>query len=67
METIGAILAFIIIGGPLLGLYLIPSFIAQARQHPQGPSIFLLNVIAGWTILGWIAALGWALAAPPAE
>jgi len=40
--------------------YLIPSFIGFGRKHPNAPAICVLNVLLGWTVLGWIAALVWA-------
>jgi hypothetical protein len=42
-------------------VYLVPSIIAQRYQHPKQPTILLLNVALGWTIVGWIVALIWAL------
>ena len=44
-------------------VYLAPSIIAQRYQHPRQPLILMLNVALGWTIIGWIAALVWALKA----
>jgi Superinfection immunity protein len=57
---------FWIVGGFLscgllwvVGLYFLPSIIACYRKHcNQGP-IFILNLIFGWTILGWIIPLAW--------
>ena len=46
----------------LLVLFFIPTIIAIARgASPIG--VFLLNFFLGWTIIGWILALVWALAA----
>lgn len=42
----------------------IPAFIAHVQGHPRASAITLLNVLAGWTIIGWIAALIWALSKP---
>lgn len=42
-------------------VYLIPSFVAVSRKHKSGAAIFALNLIAGWTVLGWFAALVWSL------
>ena len=44
-----------------LALYLLPSAIASSRRAPSFGSIFAVNVLFGWTVLGWLAALGWAL------
>jgi hypothetical protein len=42
-------------------VYLVPSIIAQRCQHPKQPAILMLNVALGWTIVGWVIALIWAL------
>lgn len=42
-------------------VYLVPTMVAQRYQHPKQPAILLLNVALGWTIVGWVIALIWAL------
>lgn len=42
-------------------IYLIPTFVAILRQKKDVLAITLLNVLAGWTLLGWIGALVWAV------
>lgn len=44
-----------------LGVYLIPSIIAGARKHKNTTAILAVNLLFGWTILGWGAALVWSL------
>lgn len=51
----------------LLLLYFIPAAIARKRAHHKATSIMLLNLLLGWTVIGWIVALAWALAASPVE
>lgn len=46
-----------------LVLYLIPALVAYRRRHPNAAAIVLLNVLLGWTVLGWAAALVWAATA----
>jgi len=48
----------------LIGLYLLPSIIAGSRHLYERPAITLLNIFLGWTFIGWIIALIWALTAP---
>jgi len=48
-------LAFFIIVGA--ALYLFPTLIGFLRSHKQLGSLFMLNVLLGWSGLGWIAAL----------
>src|SRR2546430_14220253 len=46
-----------------LFLYFLPAYLA--RKKPDFTSILLLNLLAGWTFIGWIIALIWALTAKP--
>lgn len=47
----------------LAALYFIPSFVAGFRSHHNAGAIVALNVLLGWTLIGWVAALVWALTA----
>ncbi len=51
-------------------LYLLPVLIGLARRVPDIGSVAAINVLLGWTLLGWAAALAMALRssypAPPA-
>lgn len=42
-----------------LTIYLIPSFVASGKKHAAG--IVVLNIFFGWSLIGWVAALIWAL------
>jgi len=46
-----------------LFLYFLPAFLA--RNKPNFTAILLVNLLAGWTFIGWIIALVWALSGPP--
>jgi hypothetical protein len=43
--------------------YLLPSLIAYARGHNNKLAILVLNMILGWTLLGWCVALIWSFTA----
>lgn len=48
--------------GLVLGMiYFIPAFIAVSRKHQNQLAIVVLNAVAGWTFLGWVGGLIWAL------
>jgi len=42
-------------------LYFLPSIIAIARSKRDTTAIFVLNLLLGWTAIGWVIALVWAL------
>jgi hypothetical protein len=40
-----------------IGLYLLPTLIAAARDKTHGAAgVFLLNIFLGWTLIGWLVA-----------
>lgn len=44
-----------------LPVYIVPTIIAAIRQTRNLVAIIVLNVLAGWTFFGWVAALVWAI------
>ncbi|MGH9551753.1 MAG: superinfection immunity protein [Terriglobales bacterium] len=41
-------------------LYFLPTIVAALREKHDKVSIFLLNFLLGWSLIGWIVALVWA-------
>jgi hypothetical protein len=41
--------------------YFIPAVIAYWRKHRSRGGIMALNILLGWTGLGWIGAFVWSL------
>jgi hypothetical protein len=56
--TSGRVLVGILVSVFTFG-YLIPWSIAFARRHNKQVPIFLINLLLGWTLIGWVAALIW--------
>ena len=50
----GALVMIIITG---LVLYFIPAFVATTRRMPNAGAITVINLFAGWTLVGWVGAL----------
>jgi hypothetical protein len=48
----------------IAALYFVPLSVAIWRGHPKGMAIITLNVALGWTGIGWLGALVWALSGP---
>ena len=44
-----------------LAIYFIPLIVAKIRRHDNIVAIAILNIVLGWTFLGWLAALLWSL------
>lgn len=44
-------------------LYFLPAIIGRDKRDAAG--IFLLNLFLGWTVIGWVIALIWAVSAEP--
>ncbi len=38
-------------------LYVLPSLLAWKGESPRFKRVLLVNILLGWTIIGWIAAL----------
>ena len=44
----------------VFALYMLPAIFAIHFNHPQKTTIALINVVFGWTFIGWGVALIWA-------
>jgi hypothetical protein len=42
-------------------MYFLPSIVAFARSKRDTAAIVLLNFFLGWTVIGWVVALVWAV------
>jgi hypothetical protein len=63
--TFNYVLFWLIVGlGLLLILYFLPTIVASNRRHPNTTAIFVLNLLAGWSFIGWVGALVWAFTVP---
>ncbi len=41
-------------------IYFLPSIVASKRDHLNCTAIVVLNVLLGWTFIGWVIAMVWA-------
>lgn len=58
IRAVSGVLALGVLG-LCLPIYFLPSLIARRKRNALG--IFILNFVAGWTVIGWVAALIWSL------
>ena len=49
-----------------LALLFLPTLVAKSRRHPNVFPIFLVNLLFGWTFVGWWIAYIWACTRPAA-
>jgi CHASE2 domain-containing sensor protein len=54
-------IAFIFWTVILAALYLLPTYIAYRRNHDNRVPIMVINLLFGWSLIGWVAALAWSL------
>lgn len=57
LKGFGIFLIFLV---PIL-MYFCPMYVAYFKKQPNFYSIFTLNLFLGWTLVGWVVALVWAL------
>lgn len=43
-------------------LYFVPTLVAMCKGHDNVSAVGALNLFLGWTFIGWVLALVWALA-----
>jgi hypothetical protein len=53
----GLLFAILLIAGGTF-FYFLPSYIGRHKRNAR--AIFTLNLLAGWTLVGWIVAMVWA-------
>lgn len=51
----------------VVALYFVPTIVASMRNHENAVAIAALNLLLGWTLVGWVAALVWSLTAKKAS
>lgn len=58
--TLGGFVLFALLGA----LWLSPGIIASKRGHRNAGGIWVVTLLLGWTIVGWVVALAMALSDP---
>ena len=48
-----------------LALYLLPCLIGCARRAPDMGAVAVINILLGWTLIGWVVALAMAFRSVP--
>jgi hypothetical protein len=58
------LLLFVLFLSVLTFFYFLPTVVAASNKHPSVAGIFLLNLFFGWSVLGWVISLVWAVSKP---
>ena len=45
----------------VFGIYFLPAIIAISNNRKNKVAITVLNIFLGWTFIGWVGSLVWAL------
>ena len=43
----------------LVGLYFVPTMVALFRHAKHSAAIVVINLLLGWTVVGWLVAFVW--------
>lgn len=44
-----------------VAFYFLPSILSYIRKHNNSSAIFLVNLLLGWTLIGWLYTYIWSL------
>jgi len=55
----GILMLLLVVVGVLF--YFLPTLVAWNRHKRNTVAIFLLNLFLGWTLVGWVVSLVWAV------
>ena len=63
METADSAVPGLLLLAALIGGYFFPFIVATIRRQPNNTAIFIINLFFGWSVIGWVIALVWAVKA----
>lgn len=61
------LIALVVAGAAAIMIYFIPTMVANSRYHRNAGAIMMVNLLLGWTFIGWVIALVWAMTADVKE
>jgi len=60
-ESTRPLAPLLILAASVFCIWRLPGFIANLRRHRNALGIWLLTIFLGWTLVGWVGALVWAV------
>jgi hypothetical protein len=67
LSTFGGSAILVLISVVAIGIYFAPTIVAAIRRHPNTAPIVVVNILLGWTLVGYVVALAWSLTAIQAQ
>ena len=64
MEAFALFICLLLVLVVSLGVHFIPAIVAHKRKHQYRGWVLVANILLGWTGLGWLAVLAWAIIGP---
>jgi hypothetical protein len=61
------LIILLVVGTPLLAINFLPTIIAGVRKVRNFGWILTINLLLGWTVIGWVVALIWAFRDEPKD
>lgn len=61
----GQIILGLALWAAAIAAYFVPAIIAAARHVPNAGSVIVVDLLLGWTVIGWIVALAMAFRSKP--
>jgi hypothetical protein len=61
MTTAVILLEWLFVFLVLVALYFVPTFVAVLLKSPNAAAVTVVNLLLGWTCIGWIVALAMAV------
>jgi hypothetical protein len=65
----GGVLSVLILAAIIFStlLYFVPTVIAFVKNKANKVAILVLNIFLGWSLIGWVVALVWAVSEEPKQ
>lgn len=63
-SEVGSTIAGFVLMALLAVGYFLPTIVATLRNHRNAGAIVAVNVLLGWTFIGWVVALVWSMTNP---
>lgn len=61
MDEGASLIFLLLLSAVSLGIYFIPYIVAKRNKKQNAGAIGALNFFLGWTLVGWVVALVWAM------